>query len=100
MANMNTSKIVVRLDAEHHAAEIEMMTPHHAPPFEAMEHTLRRIGLRPVSTVELSTPRFRVTRTKVVKWDGSKLDAARVMHILRAASAPRTSHSECCSRAA
>jgi len=81
---MNTSNIIVRLDAEHHAAEIEVRTPKDSPRTVGLENALRRIGLRPMRTVELSTPRHLVTRTKVARLDGFELNAARVAKALLA----------------
>lgn len=82
---MNTSKISVRLDAEQRTAELELMTPHHKPRIEGLELDLRRLGLRQLHTIELSTPKYRVMRTKLRELDGSELNALRVVQILRAA---------------
>ncbi|MGE5783115.1 MAG: hypothetical protein ACM3ZE_00925, partial [Myxococcales bacterium] len=93
MMGMNTSNIIVRLDAEHHAAEIEIMTPHGSPRSAGLETTLRWVGLRTLRTVEFSTPRHRVTRTKVARLDGLELDAARIAGALRAVSGLETNRS-------
>lgn len=82
---MNTSKTIVRLDAEQRTAEIEMTTSHNSPRVEGLDHALRRIGFHPMRTIELSTPRFRVTRTKLVELDGAQLSETRIMQALRAA---------------
>jgi hypothetical protein len=101
MELMNTSKTTVRLDAEHRAAELEMMTPHDSPRVEGMEHALRRIGLRPMNTVEAMTPRYRIIQTTVTEFDGSKIKAARVAQALRAVRNCGLSHtSGHCSEAA
>ncbi|HMA94555.1 MAG TPA: hypothetical protein VKP30_17815 [Polyangiaceae bacterium] len=81
---MNTSNIIVRLDAEHHAAEIEVRISKDSRRPVGLENALRRIGLRPMRTIELSTPRHFVTRTKVAKLDGFELNAARVAKALLA----------------
>jgi hypothetical protein len=97
---MNTTKITVRLDAEHRQAELEMMTPHELAPVGRVDQALRRIGIEPLGTVELETPRYRVTKTKLAELDGSLLDATRVMQILRAARCPEPARLCGCCRAA
>jgi hypothetical protein len=82
---MNTSRIIVRLDAEQRAAQIEMLTPNGVPAVQGLGNALRGIGIRPLHMVELSTPRYRVTRAKLVELDGSELTSGRVMQILCAA---------------
>jgi hypothetical protein len=80
---MTTSRIVVRLDAEHGAAELEMMTPHCCPRADGLEQALRQIGMHSINAVELSTPRYRVFRMKVGELDGSQLRVGRVAQVLR-----------------
>lgn len=81
---MNTSKIIVRLEAEERTAELEMMVPHGSREIEGIETAIDRIGMRATRKVEVSTPRYRVTRLKVAELDGSMLGATRVMQVLRA----------------
>lgn len=79
----NTSKITVRLDVEQRAAEIELLTPHDRMRVDGLEHTFRKIGLRPIHTSEVWTPRYRVTRAKLREHDGSMLDSSRLVQLLR-----------------
>jgi hypothetical protein len=85
MTSMNTSKIKVRLDAESRTAELEVMTPNGNPYIDGIDHALARMRIRAIHTVELSTPRYRVTRTKLAEMDGSDINPARLMQVLRAA---------------
>lgn len=83
----NTTKISVRLDAEQRAAELELVAPHHHARIDGLEHALRKVGLHSMPTLELNTPRYRITRTKLRHPDGSVIDSARlvqVLHIVRA----------------
>jgi hypothetical protein len=82
---MNTSKITVRLDAERNQAELEILTPRDAGEPLRIEPSLQRLGIRHRGLIELSTPRYFVTRAKLTELDGSKLDVTRVMQVLRAA---------------
>lgn len=82
---MNTSKIMVRLDAEARTAELEVMVPHGSQEVRGLENAVYRIGMHPACRIEISTPRYRVTRLKVSELDGSPLGATRVMQLLRAA---------------
>jgi hypothetical protein len=100
MVGMNTSKIVVRLDAERRTAELEIRTPHLNPRLEGLELALCQIGIRPLYTVELLTPRFHITRSKLVARDDSELDSTRVMQILCAAQDPTRSYESLRSRRA
>lgn len=84
MTDMNTAKIIVRLDAEYRTAEIEVLTPKDQPAIPGFDKALRGIGLRPMRTVELSIPNYRVTRTKVVRIDGSELNLSRIESALHA----------------
>lgn len=93
---MNTSRITVRLDAEHREAELEMLLPHESATPRSLEESLQRVGMRPFSTVEMTTPRYRVTRTKFAELDGSRIDAIRVMQVLRAARSREFENASCC----
>lgn len=81
---MNTSKIIVRLEAEERTAELEMMVPHGSREIEGIETAIRRIGMLTTRRVDVSTPKYRVTRLKVAELDGSVLGSTRVMQVLRA----------------
>lgn len=93
LIRMNTAKIIVRLDAEYRTAEIELLTLKDRPRIAGLEHALRRIGLRPMHTVEFSTPSYRVTRTKVARTDGSELNVSRIEKALRAIRSEAQNHS-------
>jgi len=82
---MNPSRTIVRLDAELGTAELEVIAPHDSPKVEGLDHALRRIGFHPMRTLELSTPRYRVTRTKLAELDGAPLSETRIAQALRAA---------------
>ena len=82
---MNASKITVRLDAEQRTAEIEVMTLRCRPRVDGLGRALEQIGIRPLRIVELDTPRYRVTRSRLAERDGSQLTGTRVMQILCAA---------------
>lgn len=82
---MNTSKITVRLDAERNEAELEILTPRDGSEPPSIEPSLQRLGIRHGGLVELTTPRYLVTRAKLTELDGSRLDSVRVMQVLRAA---------------
>lgn len=89
---MNQSTIKVRLDEEYRTAELELSTPNGSPEVLGIDHALRRMGLRPVHTVEFVTPKYRVTRTKVAEMDGSEMAPERVMQLLQAAQSRTVSH--------
>jgi hypothetical protein len=97
---MNTSNIIVRLEAEQRTAELEILTPHHNPRSEGLEWTLRRNGIRTLRAIELQTPGGRVTRLRLAELDGSELQEARVMQILRIAQERELRHRTACRRAA
>jgi hypothetical protein len=82
---MNASKISVRLDAEQRTAEIEIMTLHSRPRLEGLAEVLRDLGVQLLCTVELTTPRFRVVRSKLAALDGATLSGTRVLQILSSA---------------
>jgi hypothetical protein len=82
---MDASKITVRLDAEQRTAEVEIMIAHSRPRVEGLSEALGRLGVRPLCTVEMSTPRYRITRSRFSESDGSTLSGARVLQILNAA---------------
>ena len=82
---MNASKITVRLDATQQTAELEIMTAHSRPRFEGLAEAFGRLGIRPLCTLELSTPRYRITRSRVAESDGSAMSGARVLQLLNAA---------------
>jgi hypothetical protein len=88
---MNTSIIKMRLDAEYRTAELELMTPHGSPSIEGLDYALKRMGLKTIRTVELMTPKFRVTRTRLAEMDGSDIAPTRVMQVLQVAQS-RSSH--------
>lgn len=79
---MNTWRTIVRLDREPGVAELEVLTPHGKPPPEGLRQALARIGIRAFCTVEMMTPRYQVTRAKLVTRDGIELDTGHVMRIL------------------
>ncbi|GEM_PF-3205206 len=82
---MDASRITVRLDAEQRTAELEIMTAHSRPRVEGLKEAFGRLGVRPLSTVELMTPRYRITRSKLTEQDGSALSGSRLLEILNAA---------------
>lgn len=81
---MNTSRTIVRIDEDQRTAELEIMTPHSYPQMSDTLSALWRVGILQLSMIELSTPRYRVTRSKLVARDGSLLNGTRVMQILEA----------------
>jgi hypothetical protein len=80
--NMNTWQTIVRLDKEPGIAELEVLTPHDKPRPEGLRQALARIGIRAFCTVEMITPRYQITRAKLVTRDGIELDTGHVMRIL------------------
>lgn len=92
---MNASKITVRLDAEQRTAEIEVMTLRSRPRVDGLGRALEQIGIRPLRTLELDTPRYRVTRSRLAERDGSQLTGTRVMQILCAARQIELSKPHC-----
>jgi hypothetical protein len=75
----------VRLDAAQRTAELEIMTAHALPRVQGLAEAFGRLGVRPLCTVELSTPRYRITRSRLAERDGSALSGARVLELLSAA---------------
>jgi uncharacterized coiled-coil protein SlyX len=88
--SMKQSRIFVRLDAEQRIAELEVRVPHLSPRTEGLEAALRQLRMRSLTIVEISTPQFRILRTRLVECDGSEFDANRVMQILQAARDPQS----------
>lgn len=97
---MNTSKIIVRLEAEERTAELEVMVPHDSREIDGLENTLSRLGMRASSKLQISTPRYRIARVKFAELDGSPLVATRVMQVLRAVRKGELAASEATRRAA
>jgi hypothetical protein len=97
---MNTSKIIVRLDAEQRSAELEIMVPHSMPRMEGLATTLRQIGLRTTQSLDISTSRFRVTRMKLAERNGATMEQSRVMEILCAVREQESTSARFTSRAA
>jgi hypothetical protein len=79
---MNPMKATVRLDAEQRTAELELMTPNGTPNFEGFEFALKRIGIRPLRKIEMATPRYQITRTKLVEMNGYEFTPSRLMQVL------------------
>jgi hypothetical protein len=101
MVNMNTMKTIVRLDAEHHTAELEIMAPHNGTTVEGLENTIRRMGFCTIGTLETDTPRFHITHTKIRSRDGSRLDHTRLAAVLSELRRPAPTHYlTCCCLAA
>ncbi len=82
---MNAIKITVRLDAAQRTAELEIMAAHSRPRVEGLAEVFGRLGLRSLCIVELWTPRYRITRSRLAECDGSALSGARVLQVLNAA---------------
>lgn len=82
----STTKITLRLDAEQRAAELTLVTPHNKARIDGLEPALRKAGLHSTHTLELNTPKYRITRAKLRQLDGSAFDSTRlvqVLHIVR-----------------
>ena len=80
---MNDTRITVRLDAEHHATELEIMAPHGSLRVSDLSLVLTRLGVSAGRVKGMSTPRHRVVRTTLTEFDGSALEAIRIMQVLR-----------------
>jgi hypothetical protein len=89
----NTTKITVRLDAEQRAAELELVTPHSRSRIDGLEPALRKLGLLSTHTLELHTPKYRITRTKLRQLDGSAFDSTRLVQVLHIVRAREFDHS-------
>jgi hypothetical protein len=81
---MNTFQISVRLDAEHHTAELEILAPQRSVTVQDLKQVLGHVGVLPLRTIETFTPRYHVTRARVMRRDGVALDTAVVLRILGA----------------